>query len=147
MTIFNSSRTNIFFVVYILPTPMEQGEVSALLMLRLSERSLFVLSCDRHVIGSKGLFSRHTWVAKLQKPYSFCNYSCNFGLQKWPRNHEKSTGTIVYTVITDHDTDHMYQFLCRFYNLGCKTNVTRVSTWFLQLSLQPKIHVNNTCEQ
>ena len=104
---------------------MQWGEVSTPPMLQSSERSLFFVYCN-HVIGSKGLFSRHTWVAKLQKSYSFCNYSCNFGLQKWPRNHEKLAGTIVYTVITDHDTDHMYQFLCRFYNLGCKTNVTQV---------------------
>ena len=47
------------------------------------------------------------WVAKLQKPNGFCNYLCNFRLQKLVRDHENWIGTIIKHVISSHDINHV----------------------------------------
>ena len=57
---------------------------------------------------------------KVAKSISFCNHSCNFGLQKRSKNHEKRPRIMVYTVITDHDVDHTTSS-----SVGCTTWVAK----------------------
>ena len=101
--------------------------------------SLLVCKYD-YVISSKPLF-RHTWVAKGCKNHLVLpTFRATLVAKevKESRNTTKNHG-----IHRDHRSwcrSH-YQFLCRLCNLGCKTGVTWAFEWFLQLSLQPKIHV------